>query len=97
IKCNTGYVGDRFEEDYFFREPIVRISRNKITERDFDARILSFSDSGLVLNNKKCDDFIFVTSKIPDEIETLDTNVFQLGVENFDELKFVMQLRGTYE
>lgn len=97
IKCNSGHVGGRFEEDHFFRDPIVKVSRSKILERDFDARILSFIDSGTTLNNKKCDDFIFVTSKIPDEIETLDTNVFQLGVENFDELKFVMQLRGTYE
>lgn len=97
INCNTGHVGDHFEEDHFFRDPIVRVSRNKIVERDFDARILSFSASDSTLNNKKCDDFIFVTSKIPEEIDTLDTNVFQLGVENFDELKFVMQLRGTYE
>ncbi|MGR5500354.1 hypothetical protein ACQKP3_06490 [Vibrio sp. DNB22_10_4] len=97
IKCNSGHVGGRFEEDHFFRDPIVKVSRSTILERDFDARILSFIDSGTTLNNKKCDDFIFVTSKIPDEVETLDTNVFQLGVENFDELKFVMQLRGTYE
>ncbi|MEZ8373505.1 hypothetical protein AB6C91_04270 [Vibrio cyclitrophicus] len=97
VKCNTGYVGSKFEEDHFFRPPIIKSNRTRILERDFDIRLLSFNEAGNALNNKKCDDFIFVTSTVPEHIDTLDTNVFQLGVENFNELKFVMQLRGTYE
>lgn len=43
IKANSGLVGDVFKMDQFYRDPIFKIIKGKIKEREFDLRLLAFS------------------------------------------------------
>ncbi|HDM8406880.1 TPA: hypothetical protein P0N99_004607, partial [Yersinia enterocolitica] len=81
----------------FFREPIVKIQGAKIINRDIDMRLLAFNERELEINNKKGDDIYFICNEIPTSIEKDDINCYQIGVSNFNELEYVLGMRGTYE
>lgn len=97
IKANTGLVGDRFEIEEFYREPIVKYEKGTIKEREFDLKLLALLPNPKMVNHKKGDDFYFVCDSIPDYVDTSDMNSFQIGTDNFNELEFVISLRSSYE
>ncbi|HDL7426068.1 TPA: hypothetical protein PXN84_000840 [Yersinia enterocolitica] len=97
ISANTGIVGNTFVTESFFREPIVKIQGAKIINRDIDMRLLAFNERELEINNKKGDDIYFICNEIPTSIEKDDINCYQIGVSNFNELEYVLGMRGTYE
>jgi len=97
IKANTGLVGDVFEVDNFYKDPIQIIQKNKIENREFDLRLLALSSEQHAINHRKGDDLYLVCSSIPECIETTDINHYQVGTNNFNELEYVVSLRNSHE
>jgi len=97
IKTCTGYIGNRFEVQEFFREPIKKNSRSLVNEREFQIRILSYEDQPDAVNHQKCDDLFFVCKNKPYHIDCADIETSQIGVPNFSELEFVLSIRNSYE
>lgn len=97
IKANTGLVGDVFEMEQFFREPIQKVNKGKIVEREFNLRLLAFSSKEDAINHRKGDDLYLVCSSVPACIEITDINYYQVGTTNFNELEYVISLRSNHE
>ncbi|MEN0039024.1 MAG: hypothetical protein AAGC78_18240 [Cellvibrio sp.] len=97
IKANTGVVGNSFEIEYFFKEPIRKIVRNKIVDIDFNIRLLALKSAPDAINHKKGDDFYIVCSSIPIDIDFNDINLYQVGTNNFSELEYVIGMRNSHE
>ncbi|MNF46413.1 hypothetical protein D3C84_275780 [compost metagenome] len=97
IKSNTGLIGNNFIPEEFYKEPLLKKSSNRIDEREFHVRLLALTDYPNVLAHKKSDEFFFICNAIPTNVDTSDTNVHLVGVNNFNELEYVMYLRETYE
>ena len=97
IKANTGLVGNDFEVDHFFREPIKKIINNIIEEREFDLRLLAMDSEKDAINHRKGDDLYLVSSETPNNIELTDVNFYQVGTSNFNELEYVIGIRNSHE
>lgn len=97
VKANTGLVGDVFEIDQFYRDPIQKIIKSKVDEREFDLRLLALGSEENAINHKKGDDLYLISSSIPECIETTDINHYQIGTNNFAELEYVISLRNSHE
>ncbi|WP_444986051.1 hypothetical protein [Halomonas mongoliensis] len=97
IKANTGLVGNDFEFDHFFRDPMKKIIRNNIEEREFDLRLLAMDSEKEAINHRKGDDLYLVSSETPNNIELTDVNFYQVGTSNFSELEYVIGMRNSYE
>ena len=76
IKANTGLVGNDFEVDYFFREPMKKIISNNIEEREFDLRLLAMDSEKDAINHRKGDDLYLVSSEMPNSIGLTDVNFY---------------------
>lgn len=96
IISTDGYVGGRFEKEHFFREPFTRKESGGKVKRDFSLRILSFSDHGDVLNDRKCDDLFVIGDSNCDFLEMKDVNVERLDGVTIKELKFVLGVSNVY-
>lgn len=97
IKANTGLVGDVFEVESFYKDPIQIIQKSKIENREFDLRLLALSSEQHAINHRKGDDLYLVSSSTPECIETTDINHYQIGTNNFNELEYVISLRNSHE
>lgn len=97
IKANTGLVGNDFEVDYFFRDPMKKIISNNIEEREFDLRLLAMDSEKNAINHRKGDDLYLVSSETPNNIELTDVNFYQVGTSNFNELEYVIGMRNCHE
>ena len=97
IKANTGLVGNDFEVDYFFREPMKKIISNNIEEREFDLRLLAMDSEKDAINHRKGDDLYLVSSEMPNSIGLTDVNFYQVGTSNFNELEYVIGVRNSHE
>ncbi len=97
IKANTGLVGNDFEVDYFFREPMKKIISNNIEEREFDLRLLAMESEKDAINHRKGDDLYLVSSEMPNSIDLTDVNFYQVGTSNFNELEYVIGMRNSHE
>lgn len=97
IKANTGLVGNDFEVDYFFREPMKKIISNNIEEREFDLRLLAMDSEKDAINHRKGDDLYLVSSEMPNSIDLTDVNFYQVGTSNFNELEYVIGMRNSHE
>lgn len=97
IKSNTGLVGNDFEVDHFFRDPMKKIISNNIEEREFDLRLLAMDSEKEAINHRKGDDLYLVSSKTPNNIELTDVNFYQVGTSNFNELEYVIGMRNSHE
>jgi len=97
IKSNTGIIGANFAPEKFWKDPLVRKAHNRIEDIEFHLRLLALADYPNELDYKKGDDFFFICNAIPTDIDISDTNAYLVGVNDFRELEYIMQLRETYE
>lgn len=97
IKANTGLIGNTFEVDHFFRDPMKKIISNRIEEREFDFRLLAMHSEQEAINQRKGDDLYLVSSRIPNNIDLTDVNFYQVGTSSFNELEYVIGMRNTHE
>lgn len=97
IKANTGLVGNTFEVDHFYRDPMKKIISNHVEEREFDFRLLAMDSEKEAINHRKGDDLYLVSSKMPINIELTDVNFYQVGTSSFNELEYVIGMRNSHE
>jgi len=97
IKANTGLVGNTFEVEHFFRDPMKKIISNHIEYREFDCRLLAMDSEQEAINHRKGDDLYLVSSKMPNNIDLNDVNFYQVGISSFNELEYVIGMRNSHE
>lgn len=97
IKAHTGYIGTRFIESEFFKDPISRGARSLVSEREFQIRLFSSQSHPELLNSRKCDDIFFIGNEIPESVDCTDIETSILGVPDMNELEFVLSMRNSYE
>ncbi|RVU85997.1 hypothetical protein EOL70_00665 [Leucothrix sargassi] len=97
IKAHTGYIGNKFIENDFFKDPISKGSRSLVSDREFQIRLFSNKSHPELLNSRKCDDIFFIGNKIPENVDCTDIEISILGVPNTKELEFVLSMRNSYE
>lgn len=97
IVATDGYMGSKFEESFFFREPLVSKGVGGEFKREFSVRILSCRDHGNLLNNRKCDDLFIIGDPDCDALDTIDVNVERLAGATMKEVKYVMGVSNGYE
>ncbi|MER0170409.1 MAG: hypothetical protein DU489_07350 [Nitrosomonas sp.] len=97
IVANDGYMGAQFEESFFFREPLASKSVGGKVKREFNVRILSCDDHGIVLNDQKCDDLFIIGDPDCDALDTVDVNIEHLAGATMKEVKYVMGVSNVYE
>ncbi|MCE8027694.1 hypothetical protein HOP54_03200 [Halomonas daqingensis] len=97
IVATDGYMGRQFEESFFFRDPLASKGTGSEVKREFSLRILSFSEHGKILNNRKCDDLFIIGDPDCDDLDTVDINVERLAGATIKEIKYVMGVSNVYE
>jgi len=97
IICTDGYHGGRFEETYFFRDPMVSKADGGRVKREFALRITSWGEHGSVLNNRKCDDLFVIGEPNCESLDTVDVTMERIAGTTFKELKYVMGVSNVYE
>jgi hypothetical protein len=97
IVATDGYMGNQFEESFFFREPLASKVVGGEVKREFSVRILSYADHGKILNNRKCDDLFIIGDSDCDVLDTADVNVERLTGATMKEFKYVMGVSNVYE
>ncbi|MDR4460308.1 MAG: hypothetical protein MRJ67_07290 [Nitrospirales bacterium] len=97
IYATDGYVGGRFEESFFFREPLLSKGTSGKLKREFSLRILSWHDHYKVLNNRKCDDLFIIGQPDCGSLDTVDVNVERLAGATMKEIKYVMGVSNVFE
>jgi hypothetical protein len=97
ILTTDGYVGDRFEEEFFFRDPFMKRSFGGSVKRDFSLRLLRWDDHSTVLNNRKYDDLFVIGDFRFDSLNTVDVNVEHLATTSLKEVKYVIGVSNVYE
>jgi len=96
IYVNTGYIGKKFYEKEFLKEP-QRIIKDSWFE--FRLRLCILSNEIIdLLKNNKCDDLFLIGNIRNKEINNmLDVNIEKIGVSNFNELKYLLNLKKDIE
>lgn len=97
IRANTGLVGNVFEVERFYKEPLHKISQNRVEEREFDIRLLAMNSELDAINQKKGDDLFLICNNAPNNIDLTDVNSYQVGISNFNELEYVIGMRDSHE
>lgn len=97
IVATDGYMGNQFEESFFFREPLASKGIGGEVKREFSLRILSCADHGNVLNIRKCDDLFIIGDLDCDALDTVDVNIERLAGATMKEVKYVMGVSNVYE
>lgn len=97
IKANTGFIGNEVIESELFRAPMRSGISGGLVKKEFDLCMFSSRPDMKYINQKKSSDLFCICDVVPSEIDVTDWNVVHLGVKSFNELEFVLQLRGSYE
>ena len=97
IIATDGYVGTHFEESFFFRDPLVSKLTGGKVQREFALRILSWSDQGKLLNNRKCDDLFIIGEASCKSLDVVDVNVELLTGATMNEVKYMIGVSNVYE
>lgn len=97
IISEDGYIGGRFEEARFFREPLAEKRAGGKPRREFDLRILSWDDHGSVINSRKADDMFLIGGPDCKSIDTVDVNVERLEGAAIQEIMYIMGVSNVYE
>lgn len=99
IRIMDGYVCTYFDKGFFLKEPICNYPKNKDPEREFDIRLIMYSEGDVVeiLNTNKCDDLYVASSKQYLSIDTKDINCESLQVNSLEDFKYILGLKNTYD
>lgn len=94
INTETGKVGQAFYKTRFVREPMVKTKNGKILGREFDVKLLHFSNFDVVKEHK-CDDLFLISNSL--DIDIKDVEIEKIELNNFDEIKYILGMRATHE
>lgn len=98
IRVIDGYVTPTyFDKTLFFKEPIIKKISNTDFQREFDLRLLKYDDENVqILNDVKCDD-LYIISDLSPRLDLQDVNVELLCLRNFQEVKYILGMRDSYD
>ncbi len=91
ITPNHGRPVKMFSETHFFREPIVQKEK-----KEFSLRLIRWNDYKNLTTKTKPDDFFIIGNIDITDMDTRDVNLEVLGVEKFDELKYILGINNAY-
>lgn len=98
--AEDGYIGGRFEESRFFREPRRGKAIQGVSDPEFHFRIISWHDhqeNGNLLNKQK-GQYLFIIGELElDSLDLQDVEVEHLSGMNLKEFKYVIRLSESYE
>jgi hypothetical protein len=99
IRVMDGYVRTYFDKSHFLKEPICNYPKNKDPEREFDVRLILFSEGEAVeiLNTNKCDDLYIVSTQQYLSIDTKDVNCESFQLNSLEDFKYVLGLKNAYD
>lgn len=97
IISTDGYIGEHFDESWFFRDPLSHRGTGLTIKREFSLRLLRWESNGIVLNSRKCDDLFIIGTCDCDKLDTVDVNVEHLAASSLKEIKYVMGVSNVYE
>ena len=96
IETATGFKGKKFYEKEFLKDPERIINKNWF---QFRLRLCVLSDEMVdIIRNNKCDDLFLIGKTKNKKIDDiLDVNIERIDVSNFDELKYLLNLKNDFE
>jgi len=90
IIVEDGMIGDFFDEQRFFRDPMIRKLSPQDMEREFHVRLIRYDAHHGVLNRKKGDDLFIISNQEYEDLDTLDVCVERLDVSQLKEASFII-------
>jgi hypothetical protein len=96
IVTNDGYIGNKFVESHFFRDPMSRKEPHKGIQREFSLRILKWENRNILDLHKGDDLFVLGTGDFSD-LNTIDVNVEILSTQTLKEIKYLLGVSNVYE
>ena len=97
IKFTTGSeIGDEFDKDHFYREPITSKLNKYEIEADFHIRMACHTDSRTALQYDGFDD-VYVLSPKRFDVWDQDVEIEYLPLESFAHVKFILGLSDVIE
>jgi hypothetical protein len=97
IILEDGMIGDFFDEQRFFRDPMIRKLPRHDMEREFHIRLIRYDVHPGVLNRKKGDDLFIISNQDYEDLDTLDVCMERLDVSQLKEASFIMGVSHDYE
>jgi hypothetical protein len=97
IIATDGFVGSRFEEARFFREPLSKKTQGGTIEREFRLRILAWGDHGPLLNHRKCDDLFVIGDVDCEALDTTDVNVERVTGASMKEVEYLLGVSNVHD
>jgi hypothetical protein len=97
IISTDGYIGEHFESDWFFRDPLKCKGPGTAFLREFSIRLLRWEDHGEILNNQKCDDLYILGRCDCATLDTTDVNNEVLETSSLKEIKYLIGVSNVYE
>lgn len=96
IKFTDGFIGPRFDRNFFARTPVVSPNRDR-PEREFSIRLLNYATDPQALSTPKCDDFFMISTKEYPELDLRDVNEERLATETLKQVKYVLGVSDAYD
>jgi len=90
IIVEDGMIGDFFDEQRFFRDPMTRKRPRQDMEREFHIRLISYADHSGVLKQKKGDDLFIISNKDYEDLDTIDVCLERLDISQLKEASFLI-------
>ncbi|MNS19170.1 hypothetical protein D3C72_508820 [compost metagenome] len=98
IKVNNGLISRRqVSREFLLREPVV--AKGKPGEREFQVRLARFDEleAQAIIGQTKCHDLFLIGSHTGQGLDLQDVNVERIEVQKLDELRYLLQMRESYE
>lgn len=90
IIVEDGMIGDFFDEQRFFRDPMTRKRPRQDIEREFHIRLIRYADHSGVLKQKKGDDLFIISNKDYEDLDTIDVCLERLDISQLKEASFLI-------
>lgn len=94
IRSVTGYMGSEFFVNELLKPPMREKSKLP-QDSEFRVRLCDASKMTHILDIAKPDHFYLITNSPAYLTDKLDTNIYQIGVDNFSDVEFIFSLKGT--
>jgi len=90
IISECGMIGNFFDEQRFFREPMIRKSPRQEIEREFHIRLIKYDADSEILSRKKGDDLFIISHQDYKGLDVLDVCVECLDVNKLEEVSYLI-------
>lgn len=96
IVAVDGYVGNYFDKNRFFRDPMVSKVTGQEVKREFRTRLLKLEPNHKLINEHKCDDLFIIGEQTWEEFDVIDINVEHLDASKFNEIRYILGVSDVF-